>query len=191
MTNEEILATVPKGCNGMGKVEGESEWVPMHNSMGIVRSVDDIRRIVELEKEVKKWQKWHLETSQTLSEVCGKAEIAERKLKAYEKEAIEAAKGQEVFATNRIIEAFETNRIPRHAKAGCIGEFKFSIEDGVCCPQCWEQQDDDCDLCGGKSNESGYSDLKVTVPWDLCKSIWLAMNKIKAEELRQQLNGGE
>ena len=78
MTNEEILAKVPKGCNGMGKIEGESEWVPMHNSMGIVRSVDDMRRIVELEKEVKKWQKWHLETSQTLSEVCGKAEAAER-----------------------------------------------------------------------------------------------------------------
>lgn len=50
MTNEEILAKVPKGCNGVGKIEGESEWVPMHNSMGIVRSVDDVRRIVELKK---------------------------------------------------------------------------------------------------------------------------------------------
>jgi len=39
-----------------------------------------MRRIVELEKEVKKWQGWHSETSQTLSEVCGKAEAAEREL---------------------------------------------------------------------------------------------------------------
>lgn len=93
------------------------------------------------------------------------------------------------FAIEQKASEFESTHIPRYAKAGCIGEFGFTIEDGICCPQCWEQQDDDCDLCGGKSNESGFSDLKVTVPWDLCKSIWLAMNKIKAEELRQQLNG--
>ena len=98
MTNEEILANAP-GWATMVCMERfwqkltANSWrsirldltyeslriMPSANSGGI-RSLSDIRRIVELEKEVKKWQKWHSETSQTLSEVCGKAEAAEREL---------------------------------------------------------------------------------------------------------------
>lgn len=90
------------------------------------------------------------------------------------------------FAIEQKIEAFEKAQIPRKAKAGCIGEFNFTIEDGVCCPECWNEQSDDCHMCNGKSNERGLSDLTASVPWDLCKEIWLRMNKIYAEQLRKE-----
>lgn len=105
--------------------------------------------------------------------------------KTLAREAIEVAKAQEDFVMARIAEAFEKAQIPKHAKAGCIGEFEFTIEDDVCCPECWEEQSNDCQLCNGESNESGLSDLTATVPWDLCKEIWLRMNRIYAEELRE------
>ncbi|TKB03940.1 hypothetical protein E5672_07580 [Alteromonas portus] len=109
-------------------------------------------------------------------------EVVER----YQQEAIETAKAQERFCIGRVVDAFEKAQIPRHAKAGCIGEFNFIIEDGVCCPQCWEEQSADCDMCNGESGESGLSDLTATVPWGLCKDIWLRMNKIYAEQLRKE-----
>lgn len=109
-------------------------------------------------------------------------EVVER----YQQEAIETAKAQERFCIGRVVDAFEKAQIPRHAKAGCIGEFNFIIEDGVCCPQCWEEQSADCDMCNGESDESGLSDLTATVPWGLCKDIWLRMNKIYAEQLRKE-----
>jgi DNA repair exonuclease SbcCD ATPase subunit len=90
------------------------------------------------------------------------------------------------FAIEKKIEAFENAQIPQHAKAGCIGEFNFIIEDGECCPECWQEQDDNCHMCNGNSDESGLSDLTATVPWDLCKEIWLRMNKIYAEQLRKE-----
>lgn len=108
-------------------------------------------------------------------------------IKRYEKEAIEMAKEQERFAGGLVIREFENTRIPRHAKAGCIGEFKFTIENGNCCPECYHEKRDDCELCEGDTDANGLSDLTATVPWDLCKDIWLAMNKIKAEELKAEL----
>lgn len=100
MTNEEILTNAPEHCFAVDHFIGSkepvyicsnsNEFYAVHSGEKIgtapnkypfsvrFRSLSDIRRIVELEKEVKKWQKWHLETSQTLSEVCGKAEAAER-----------------------------------------------------------------------------------------------------------------
>lgn len=92
------------------------------------------------------------------------------------------------FAIEKKIEAFEKAQIPRHAKAGCIGEFKFNIEGANCCPECYHDKKDDCELCEGDTDENGLSDLTATVPWDLCKEIWLRMNKIYAEQLRK---GGE
>lgn len=47
---------------------------------------------------------------------------------------------------------FENPQIPRYAKAGCIGEFKFTIEEGRCCPECWHEKDDDCHMCNGQSD---------------------------------------
>lgn len=90
------------------------------------------------------------------------------------------------FIIKQQAKAFENAQIPHRGKAGCIGEFEFTIEDGVCCPECWEEQSNDCQLCNGQSNESGLSDLTATVPWDLCKEIWLRMNKIYAEQLRKE-----
>lgn len=90
------------------------------------------------------------------------------------------------FAIEKKIEAFEKANIPRRAKAGCIGEFEFVIKDATCCPECWQEQNDDCHMCDGKSDESGLSDLTAAVPWDLCKEIWLRMNKIYAEQLRKE-----
>ena len=90
------------------------------------------------------------------------------------------------FAIEQKVEAFENAQIPRHAKAGCIGEFNFTIEDANCCPQCWYRKSDDCDMCNGKTDDNGLSDLTATVPWVLCKEIWLRMNKIYAEQLNKE-----
>jgi hypothetical protein len=104
----------------------------------------------------------------------------------YAKEGIEIAKDQEQFCIDRVVDAFEKAKIPRLAKAGCIGEFKFTIENANCCPECYHQKSDDCELCEGDTDENGLADLTATVPWDLCKEIWLRMNKIYAEQLRKK-----
>ena len=96
---------------------------------------------------------------------------------------IEAMEG---CIASEITKAFEKAQIPRHAKAGCIGEFNFVIEDGRVCPECWQDKDDSCHMCNGETDENGLSDLTATVPWDLCKEIWLRMNKIYAEQLRKR-----
>lgn len=105
------------------------------------------------------------------------------KLNNNQSKTIEAMEG---VIASEIAMAFEKASIPLRAKAGCIGEFNFIIEDAICCPQCWEEKSDDCDMCNGKSGETGLSDLTATVPWDLCKDIWLRMNKFYAEQLREE-----
>ncbi|RUO28475.1 hypothetical protein CWE07_01310 [Aliidiomarina maris] len=89
-----------------------------------------------------------------------------------------------------LADAFQSAETPHAGKAGCIGEFMFVIEDGRCCPQCWHDQDDECELCNGATDERGLQDMAVNVPWDTCKRIWLAMNKIYAEQLHQQAKDG-
>ena len=64
----------------------------------------------------------------------------------------------------------------------------ITIENANCCPECYHQKRDDCELCEGDTDENGLSDLKATVPWDLCKQIWLRMNKIYAEQLHEEQN---
>jgi len=120
-------------------------------------------------------------------------EKANERVAALEKRNINQSKTIEAMEgciANEIAKAFEKALIPRRAKAGCIGEFNFIIEDAICCPQCWEEKSDDCDMCNGKSGETGLSDLTATVPWDLCKEIWLRMNKIYAEQLREEQEYG-
>ncbi|GEA08525.1 hypothetical protein KUL42_32860 [Alteromonas sp. KUL42] len=95
---------------------------------------------------------------------------------------IEAMEG---CIAREIAKAFEKAEIPRRAKAGCIGEFKFTIEKANCCPECYHDKKDDCEICEGDTDENGLADLTATVPWDLCKDIWLRMNRIYAEELRE------
>ena len=88
-------------------------------------------------------------------------------------------------------EAVEKAKVTSQMKADCMGEVSFVIENGNCCPQCWHEQDDDCDICHGESGESGSSNLTVQVPWDTMKDIWKMMNQSYARELRQQQTNGE
>lgn len=76
---------------------------------------------------------------------------------------------------------------PKHAKAGCIGEHKFTIENGRTCPECWHQYNPECELCNGESDEDGYEDLEVTVPWDLQKQIFADMKQIIIEQLEAEV----
>lgn len=93
---------------------------------------------------------------------------------------------------------FESAKIPRHAKAGCIGEFSFVLESAGTCPECWETKDgedehekSECELCGGNSNESGHYDIEAQIPWDVMKDIWLRMNVIYAEQLTSEAEVAE
>lgn len=83
---------------------------------------------------------------------------------------------------------------PRHAKAGCIGEHKFTLEGMNVCPECSIEYDDECEVCGGDCDENGRSDLTVVVPWDTQKEIFRDMSKILIEQLERDieaLKGGE
>jgi hypothetical protein len=88
-------------------------------------------------------------------------------------------------------EAIENAKVTSQMKADCMGEISLVIENGNCCPQCWNEQDDDCDICHGESGENGISNLTIQVPWDTMKDIWKLMNKSYAKELRQQQTNGE
>lgn len=81
------------------------------------------------------------------------------------------------------VEAIEGLDIPKTAKAGCMGEFQFTINNGRVCPQCWHEKNDDCELCHGETDENGFSDLIVDVPWDVQKDIWRKILSIARAEL--------
>lgn len=76
---------------------------------------------------------------------------------------------------------------PRHAKAGCIGEHKFILEDMNVCPECSIEYDEECEVCGGDCDENGRSDLTVVVPWDTQKEIFRDMSKILIEQLERDI----
>ena len=76
---------------------------------------------------------------------------------------------------------------PRHAKASCIGEHKFVLEDMNVCPECSIMYDEECEVCGGDCDENGRSDLTVVVPWDTSKEIYTDMSKILIEQLEREI----
>lgn len=79
----------------------------------------------------------------------------------------------------------ETARVPRTGKAGCLGEFTIVRESAGTCPKCYtDGHSDTCEICHGESDEEGHYDLNITVPWDTCKAIWLAMNQFAAAEIK-------
>lgn len=92
---------------------------------------------------------------------------------------------------NCLADAFQNAQVPRSGKAGCIGAFELTVEKANCCPQCWHEKDENCELCDGETDENGLGNLEVQVPWHLQKQIWLRMNKIYASQLRQQAKGVE
>lgn len=85
------------------------------------------------------------------------------------------------------IEIIKQAGIPRHAKSGCIGEHKFILEDMNVCPECSEQYDEDCEICGGDCDENGRGDLTVVVPWNTSKEIYTDMSKILIEQLEHEI----
>ncbi|WP_438863798.1 hypothetical protein [Neptunicella sp.] len=100
-----------------------------------------------------------------------------------------AMRDKEIMARG-VEEFLSDSKIPLKAKAGCIGEFKFTIEGANCCPLCWHKPSDDCELCSGQSGETGRSDLDVSVPWDIQKSIWKRINHFALSQLRNQVKVG-
>lgn len=95
----------------------------------------------------------------------------------------------ELRARLDMIEHFFLKRsaVEPNMKAGCVGEFEFSIEDGNVCPECWNNgHNPNCEFCAGKTNESGYSDLQVSVPWTTQKDIFKRMWAYKAAAFKEQ-----
>ena len=92
------------------------------------------------------------------------------------------------------IKLIKKSGIPMHAKARCIGEYKFILEDMNICPECSIEYDEECEVCGGDCDENGRGDLTVVVPWDTSKEIYTDMSKILIEQLEceiEALKGGE
>lgn len=80
-------------------------------------------------------------------------------------------------------EAFDSPVIETTMKAGCIGEFSFTVRGAGVCPVCHEDGfDRDCETCDG----NGVVDLSVEVPWDIQKAIFKSMCKYKAASIRQR-----
>lgn len=111
-------------------------------------------------------------------------QIMLEKLDEVEQEAI---KKQMVNDRISVIRMIQKAGIPRHAKAGCIGEHKFILEDMNVCPECSLEYDEECEICGGDCDESGRSDLTVVVPWDTSKEIYTDMSKILIEQLEREI----
>ncbi|MBX2849179.1 MAG: hypothetical protein KTR16_12710 [Acidiferrobacterales bacterium] len=109
---------------------------------------------------------------------------------------VEEFKAQYEQAINKlkaeaVREAFAEARIPNGAKAACIGEHSFIIEDGRVCPECYNNGDDeDCEMCNGESI-NGLSDLKVNIPWTTQKEIFQAFCKCAEEEYANKLERGD
>ncbi|KRS22850.1 hypothetical protein AAY72_01705 [Alishewanella sp. WH16-1] len=202
--NQMLLAA--NGSNHVGEYPSGS-YSPMPNRVGSVHAVSDLQEILKLKAQVEQLQQelsaeqemvsnYHDTNSAlaaqveqlqrtTFEVVCASAILG---VPIHEEESHKclAARDAEVKAL-----AFEQAGIPKKAKAGCIGEFKFTIEGARCCPECYNNGPaNDCEMCGGESGENGVSDLTVSVPWDLCKEIWLTMNQFAANELRQQAKAG-
>ena len=111
-------------------------------------------------------------------------QIMLEKLDEVEQEAI---KKQMVNDRISVIRMIQKAGIPRHAKASCIGEHKFILEDMNVCPECSEQYDEDCEICRGDCDENGRGDLTVVVPWDTSKEIYTDMSKILIEQLEHEI----
>ena len=71
-------------------------------------------------------------------------------------------------------------KITSDMKADHIGEYTFS-EERYCC------EDEECSNCGG----AGRHMAELTVPWDLCKTIFKAMYKTAIKESLSGVEGGE
>lgn len=106
------------------------------------------------------------------------------KLDEVEQKAIKNQMVNDRISAIRMIKEAGT---PRHAKAGCIGEHKFTLEDMNVCPECSIEYDEECEVCGGDCDENGRSDLTVVVPWDTQKEIYRDMSKILIEQLERQI----
>jgi len=68
-------------------------------------------------------------------------------------------------------------------KQYCMGEFEFEIDD--CCTAChFHAEDPDCEVCGGEIEFK----RKVSVPWDLCKTIYKQMATMANGSPEMELN---
>jgi hypothetical protein len=92
----------------------------------------------------------------------------------------------------QLVNVFSNAEIPKNGKAGCIGEVEFKVEGANVCPECCISGSSQlCGLCHGESGEGGVSDLTVSVPWGVCKEIWLKINKIKAQEIIKETKNND
>jgi hypothetical protein len=71
-------------------------------------------------------------------------------------------------------------------KAGCIGEFTVSTQQG--CPVCWDKDwndasEEDCEFCNNESDENGMSELLVDIPWTTQKEIFKRMCYFKYQAM--------
>ena len=84
-------------------------------------------------------------------------------------------------------DAFSSPVIEPRMKAGCAGEFEFTIENGSVCSECYVNgYNADCKLCDGESSEMGLLDLVVSVPWNTQKDIFKRMCDYKGAAIRER-----
>lgn len=70
-------------------------------------------------------------------------------------------------------------RLPRTAKAGCIGEFNIEV-DCTCTACFYGEPEPDCEVCAGEINYTRIAE----VPWDMQKSIWKKLNEFSSNEIK-------
>ncbi len=83
------------------------------------------------------------------------------------------------------VDEFCKSGVSPNSKAGCIGD--FSVTTVQTCPECWREQDDECELCDGETDESGHSELEVVIPWTTQKDIFKVMLNFNYDYYTQQL----
>lgn len=182
------------GANHVGEYP-EGNYSPMPNNVGTIHAVSDLQQLLALNEQLEQV----MANAERLRELSNKLIAQVDRALDFDLGNHHALKGSAYALDNALsatahygtamllANAFERAAIPKSAKAGCIGEFSFVIENGRVCPVCYNDgHSKECELCNGESGEDGSADLTVTVPWDTCKEIWLAMNKFAAMDLRRQ-----
>lgn len=83
------------------------------------------------------------------------------------------------------VKEFVASGVSPNSKAGCIGE--FTMTSVQTCPECWQKQDDDCELCNGATDENGQGEIELDIPWTDQKDIFKAMLEFKHEYYINQI----
>ncbi len=102
--------------------------------------------------------------------------------------ALKKTQQQSLSSHNNKVRATERvePKVTCYMKSECIGE--FTVETIQACPNCFNYEpSDDCEYCGGESDENGMGPVLVDIPWDTMKDIYKMMSESANRETLKKI----